>query len=170
MKTHSHESHESNSPFKVVCKHGNMRVYFNRSTQIRSQREAQHVLKAAEILQAAVTQQKSISFPLTEKIKYNQKKKGEKKRSIRRKSDSTAQPNRATRLPRESSDWLSGKKWIPQTKDTHVRGCWEMHTYMHIKIYAHSHTHTAFEPANLDSDITHSRCTDAQPPMLKVFS
>lgn len=56
-------------------------------------------LEAAETLQAAVMQQKSFSFPLTEE---NKKKK--KKDKVSRKSDSTAQANGATHLPRESSD------------------------------------------------------------------
>lgn len=55
-------------------------------------------LEAAETLQAAVMQQKSFSFPLTEEDKK------EKKDKVSRKSDSTAQANGATHLPRESSD------------------------------------------------------------------
>lgn len=56
-------------------------------------------LEAAETLQAAVMQQKSFSFPLTE-----EEKKKKKKDKVSRKSDSTAQANGATHLPRESSD------------------------------------------------------------------
>lgn len=56
-------------------------------------------LEAAETLQAAVMQQKSFSFPLTE-----EDKKRKKKDKVSRKSDSTAQANGATHLPRESSD------------------------------------------------------------------
>lgn len=56
-------------------------------------------LEAAETLQAAVMQQKSFSFPLTE-----EDKKKKKKDKVSRKSDSTAQANGATHLPRESSD------------------------------------------------------------------
>lgn len=56
-------------------------------------------LEAAETLQAAVMQQKSFSFPLTE-----EDKKEKKKDKVSRKSDSTAQANGATHLPRESSD------------------------------------------------------------------
>lgn len=52
----------------------------------RSHKEAQHVqkqqLEAAQTLQAAVTQQKSISFPLTGENK--------KDRKVKRKSDGTS--------------------------------------------------------------------------------
>lgn len=81
-----------------------MQVYLSSDTEKkRWHKEAQHEqmqeLEAAETLQAAVMQQKSFSFPLTEEDK-NEKKKDK----VSRKSDSTAQANGATHLPRESSD------------------------------------------------------------------
>lgn len=82
-----------------------MQVYLSSDTQKKKRwhKEAQHEqmqeLEAAETLQAAVMQQKSFSFPLTE-----EDKKEKKKDKVSRKSDSTAQANGATHLPRESSD------------------------------------------------------------------
>lgn len=81
-----------------------MQVYLSSDTEKkRWHKEAQHEqmqeLEAAETLQAAVMQQKSFSFPLTE-----EDKKEKKKDKVSRKSDSTAQANGATHLPRESSD------------------------------------------------------------------